>query len=631
MAGISGSIRTIRQLFRDDYAIGDFQRGYTWEHEHVATLVRDLARAFQRRRDPEVSGEYYLGAIVTHNRHGYHHIIDGQQRLTTLQLFLMFLKHELEGRDRRKDSALGGLIERTQAGRDAFAIDVKEREDVLQALYEDPDLTARIEPENDTNRNMIDRYMTMAETFPDELRAAATLVKFIDWLLERVVVARIEADKEADAYTIFETTNDRGQKLGAAQLVKNYLQSQIIDPDARDATLGAWTSTMRDLQRFGPSGDVDFITQWFQARHAELPTPEGKPSDLDRIQRDHFGWLKENAVRMGLTSPAAHLEFMAGEFLVMSARYAQLRNAEEFPERGLDSLYFLQNLKIGWTPLVRVATLAGVDPDASTAHNLAKMRAAATFVELFAARLVWQSFNTTALSKYKPLLEEAVYQVRDVDVDTAVNRLTTLIREVPLKIEDSAEVAMPRASGARARNIVHTLLARMSACLDEAFGDTGAYQRYEIRSMARGYSIEHILPSDAKYARANRESHQNYGKRRNRLGALLLIRSVHNQQLADADFATKAATYKDLTRLARTLHPNFYTEDSCAVLDSLGLPFEPVTDGFGPGEVEARQEAYVRLANLTWNPDRIAFAARPGALGDPRVYALPLDRSVDSL
>ena len=56
------------------------------------------------------------------------------------------------------------------------------------------------------------RYRDLDELFPEELRGDA-LPYFIDWLLENVHLVEITAYSDEDAYTIFETMNDRGLSL----------------------------------------------------------------------------------------------------------------------------------------------------------------------------------------------------------------------------------------------------------------------------------------------------------------------------------------------------------------------------------------------------------------------------------
>ncbi len=69
---------------------------------------------------------------------------------------------------------------------------------------------------------------------------AVTLYRyFIDWLLENVHLVEITAYSDDDAYTIFETMNDRGLSLSPTDMLKGYLLANI-DPAARASTNNRW-------------------------------------------------------------------------------------------------------------------------------------------------------------------------------------------------------------------------------------------------------------------------------------------------------------------------------------------------------------------------------------------------------
>jgi hypothetical protein len=615
-------MRNVRSLFRDDYAIGAFQREYSWEHENVAIMLRDFARSFERRGRTEVSGDYYLGTIVTHTREGYRHIIDGQQRLTTLQLLLIWSYHELRERDRRLAGVIGQLIVHQGPRGASFAIDVIERESVFRALLEDPSLSHGVELENDTDRNIVDRYLTIGLSFPENLKGDM-LRRFVDWLLEHVVLAVVDVEKESDAYTIFETTNDRGQKLGSGQLTKNLLQSYIADPDLREDALTHWTLTMRAMQRFGMGGDREFFQEWLVARYAEMPVQNGRPNEPDLIEDDHFAWLKANFVRLGLLNPDDCYRFMRYEMAAMADAYMRIREKADFPRRGWSSLYFLDQLQIGWAREARMVMLATVDVDASLEATLAKLRAAATFMEIFTARYYWNNPQNNKLTgDVLTLLQRTAVRLREArEVAETVAILWEQLESWPVTFRSSPEFGLPpKNAGHRPRMVIHTLLARMSACFDEAFGQLGAYAHYELRSLNRGYSIEHVLPSDGGKGFLGGDKLQ---RKRNRLGGLVLVSALDNQRLGDQPYRVKREFYQNMTRLARTFHTSFYDANARDRLAQLDLNFRPYDD-FGPDDVDERQEAYIRLAELTWGLERLPFVARPSAEEDPRVYALPL-------
>jgi hypothetical protein len=616
-------MRSVRSVFRDDYAIGAFQRGYSWDHENVAILLRDFARAFERQKRPEVSGDYYLGTIVTHTREGYRHIIDGQQRLTTLLLLLIWGVHEMKDRDRRLAHLLLTLVVHNGPNGAGFVIDVADRESVFRALLDDPSLSHGYDAATDTERTIVDRYHSIGLSFPETLKGDV-FKRFVEWMLDHVTMAVVDVEMESDAYTIFETTNDRGQKLGSGQLTKNLLQSYIDDLDWREDALAHWTATMRAMQRFGMGGDREFFQEWLVARYADMPVASGRPNEVDLIEDDHFAWLQSNASAMGLLRSEECYRFMRYEMAAMAEAYVRIRERADFPRRGWSSLYFLDQLQVGWAREARMVMLATVDVDSSVDDTLAKLRAAATFMEIFTARYYWNNPQNNKLTS-EPLqfLERTAVRLRLArEVEDAVAVLWEQLDGWPMDFRSNTETGLPqRNAGPRPRIVIHTLLARMSACFDEAFGQLGGYAHYELRSSSRGYSIEHVLPSDPTRGGilGGAAAHQ---RKRNRISALVLVNAIENQRLADLPYAAKREHYQNMTRLARTFHPSFYDANARLRLKQLGLEFRPY-DSFSAADVDERQEVYIHLAELTWGLGRLPFVARPNAEEDPRVYALP--------
>jgi len=111
------------------YTIDYFQREYSWEKHHVEQLVTDLTSTFldvYTEGDPRTAVEnynnYYLGPFVVSSREGMRSIIDGQQRLTSLTLFLIFLNNlqkELEGKE-----SIEPLVFAEKFGQKSFNIQV---------------------------------------------------------------------------------------------------------------------------------------------------------------------------------------------------------------------------------------------------------------------------------------------------------------------------------------------------------------------------------------------------------------------------------------------------------------------------------------------------------------------------
>ena len=79
---------------------------------------------------------------------------------------------------------------------------------------------------------MVDRYDDIVQSFPEELSKDA-LPHFVDWFIENVVIVEITAYSDENAYTIFETMNDRGLNLTPSEMLKGFVLSKISDPTQR--------------------------------------------------------------------------------------------------------------------------------------------------------------------------------------------------------------------------------------------------------------------------------------------------------------------------------------------------------------------------------------------------------------
>lgn len=83
------------------FVIPSYQRGYRWEAKQVTDLLEDI-KQFSKR---EKSGSYYLQPLVVKpicGKDSTWEVLDGQQRLTTLKLLLMYLfENSLTGSEKK--------------------------------------------------------------------------------------------------------------------------------------------------------------------------------------------------------------------------------------------------------------------------------------------------------------------------------------------------------------------------------------------------------------------------------------------------------------------------------------------------------------------------------------------------
>lgn len=199
---IDGKGRTIRELLANrKYSIDYYQREYKWQQKQVGELIEDLVAKFlesyeegDERSAVAEYGHYFLGSVIISDKDGQKFIIDGQQRLTTLTLLLIYLHNRLE--DAEQKGQVTDLIFSQRFGKRSFNLDVPERAGCMEALYKDEEFAP---PEtSESVSNIQARYNELGELFPDEIDSKV-LPYFVDWLIENVNLVEITAYSDSDA------------------------------------------------------------------------------------------------------------------------------------------------------------------------------------------------------------------------------------------------------------------------------------------------------------------------------------------------------------------------------------------------------------------------------------------------
>src|SRR6185436_12174682 len=98
---ILGKAQTVRELLKGvKYSIDYYQREYKWQTKQIQELLDDLSGKFledyqaghERKRVKDYP-HYFLGSIIISKKDSASYVVDGQQRLTSLTLLLILLRH----------------------------------------------------------------------------------------------------------------------------------------------------------------------------------------------------------------------------------------------------------------------------------------------------------------------------------------------------------------------------------------------------------------------------------------------------------------------------------------------------------------------------------------------------------
>ncbi len=602
---IDGKGRTVRELLAGrKYSIDYYQREYKWQQKQVAELVDDLAGKFRESHEEgnERSavaeyGHYFLGSIIISDKDGQKFIIDGQQRLTTLTLLLIFLQHQLADADQK--AQIADLIFSQRFGRRSFNLDIPERTDCMESLYKDDDF-----PDADASEsiaNIVARYGDIEDLYPEELQGAA-LPYFVDWLVENVHLVEITAYSDGDAYTIFETMNDRGLSLTPADMLKGYLLTNITDTEKRTRASGVWKERVQTLAEIGKDEDADGIKSWLRSQYAESIRErkrDAAPQDFDLIGTEFHRWVRDHEDRLGLIASAEFARFIERDFVFYTRWYERLRGAAEALVPGLECVRY--NAHHNFT-LQYPVTFAPLLVDDGEDVALRKVRIVAAYLDILIHRRIW---NGRAIDY--STMQYAMFIVMRAIRGKSPAELAAMLRErLDAETDTFASNDRFHLHGTNGRQI-HRLLARMTDYVETHSGQASRYSEYAHRGGKKGYEIEHIW-ADHPERHSDEFAHPSeFHEYRNRIGGLLLLPKSFNASYGDLPYAEKREHYLGQNLLARSLNGQAYEHNPGfrRFIEESGLPFCEQRE-FKKTDLDARQVLYQRLAEQIWSPERLA-------------------------
>ncbi|MCB1381239.1 MAG: DUF262 domain-containing protein [Alphaproteobacteria bacterium] len=237
--------RTISQILTEQirYEIPAYQRPYSWEKGNVEQLLDDIWEAYEAN-----DSEYFIGSLITIERDKgrLYDVVDGQQRLTTLNLIFSRLRDRVDepakselGRRVLPRNALTGEEETprlTLRHRDQAFF----RRYVLAADAISEAVRKEIAKEQDAPKQRIVENLEAIDTFISQ-HDQKTLKLFANFLLSRVYVVFVTTASWQSAYRLFNVLNARGMALSNADLIKNMLFARLGGNSARSGDLDeAW-------------------------------------------------------------------------------------------------------------------------------------------------------------------------------------------------------------------------------------------------------------------------------------------------------------------------------------------------------------------------------------------------------
>ncbi len=347
-------------LFNHRYKIDVFQREYKWGIPQIEALLNDLTTCFYKSfRDGDTIenyenyDSYFMGSIVLcRDSRKNLSIVDGQQRLTTFSLLLIYLSHlqEILEIPELSKKNMRDYLYIIKGGEQSLILNIESRVEVMNFLIESTGETYNFDliAQPESVRNIIWGYEAIKRLFPQDIVTKDRLPLFTEWLLDNVQMVEILTENMDNAYTIFETMNDRGLNLKPSEILKGYLLAKIIEEHdvkneikAEEANM-FWTQRLDEFQTKAHINESDFFRAWLRAKYAitQRSTKSGAENeDFEKIGTNFHSWVKDNTVRMKLKSPEDYYFFIRSDFDFYSMLYMDINSYRIQETEGYEVLY----------------------------------------------------------------------------------------------------------------------------------------------------------------------------------------------------------------------------------------------------------------------------------------------------
>ena len=244
------------------YHIPRNQRKYVWQKQNWEDLYEDVQFVTNIKDGNE--HPHFLGSIVLKSEgreRGLQNfiIIDGQQRVITLTIFLACISFWLKYYDMVEDfeGTKQYIVAKDDKANDTIMVTSefhKSLENTIHAILElDIDKSKTTSPIGLVDSSVLNRtrdgsiasafkyYITRIKNSTDSVNDPQDyLVRMRDAIVGISYVSIISSTEE-DSYTIFEILNARGLALEDHELLKNYIMRYIYPEERRDYAKEIWT------------------------------------------------------------------------------------------------------------------------------------------------------------------------------------------------------------------------------------------------------------------------------------------------------------------------------------------------------------------------------------------------------
>lgn len=591
---VDSKVYPLKELFSDKFDVDFYQREYVWQAKQLEDLIMDLSNEFLKNwkdshtlKNVVQYDPYYMGEIVLSMKNGDRSaVIDGQQRITTLTLLLIYLLRKYGNIEKFPKGDIEKLIYSDYFGDPLFNLDIEERKACMLALYKNGEYEVQ-NSDSISVKNIVDRYLEIENNWNEKINEN-NIVNFVYWLKEKVMFSKVWTNSDEFAYVIFETMNDRGLSLTQIEMLRSYLLANINDAD-RDQAMGIFDDVVRKLVNIKltskSKAEFEFFKMYFRGHFArDFSQAKNSKSDFVRIGKEFHRWVRDNNEMLTLNNSSDYIDFIKrikyfAEIYQKINDYTQERNAKDY-------LYLIVNSDYGFTlqPAVILASIAYKD-DETTVDKKIKI------VSKYLTKILsWRVWNHWMISQ--SALETPMYELCKEIRGKSIEDLKNILASDPIEIP---ELNNAPTLNQQNRQKIKVLLALITEIVARESNESD----YILNKP--DIEVEHIWANHFELHTDEFDSENDFATTRNGIGDLLVLPKSFNASYGDEPYEIKVIQYFSQNILAQTLNIKKYENNPGFVKfkETSKLEFKPYKE-FKRIAISERAELYKSILKWNW-------------------------------
>ena len=319
------------------YVIPKYQREYTWSYKEWDALYDDITE--------NIEG-YFIGSIICINTGDSNYprleVIDGQQRLTTLCLFLIAIyrrlnehKEEMDEDDLFEISWIRKALQNSKNANNGLIllpqVQNYNQDDFSTVMFENGILKYAKKMPSYGRRKIYRCFSHFLYKIDQDLKESddkvATLLEIKKKVCNAMLV-KIEVSSHSDAYILFESLNNRGTPLTAVDLMKNLIMARAEKVGLTvDECFEQWKELLEYLTD-------DYATQerFFRYYYNAFKNKLNEPFRKDDLKKkDPLGIVatKSNLLQIYEKLINYDLQGFLDQILTVGRIFAELRDMED--------------------------------------------------------------------------------------------------------------------------------------------------------------------------------------------------------------------------------------------------------------------------------------------------------------